>query len=324
MVVGCGSIGSRHLRNLVSLKIGPLLAYDPDPERASKASAETGATVLQSLERAPELEAAFICSPTSLHLEVARLALDRGAHLFIEKPLSHSLDGIRELLEESRARKRIVMVGFNLRFHPCLQTIKRLLDEGMVGRALAARIEFGQYLPDWHPWEDYRKGYSANRALGGGIILDAVHEFDYAGWLLGNIEAVSGMSGTVGSLEIDTEDIGAFILRHQGGAVSEIHLDYLQRTYGRTCKVIGSEGTISWDWNERVVKCFQGRTGRWELLPEPDGYDENETYLDETRQFFGAIAGKDMPAVDGESGARVLAVALAAKEAAATGRTVSL
>jgi predicted dehydrogenase len=324
LVVGCGSIGSRHLRNLAAMGIKRLLAYDADRQRCVKAAAAAGAIPLSSLEEAPPIEAAFICSPTSLHLEPARLALARGANLFIEKPISHSLDGVDKLLAKARTKERVVMVGFNLRFHPCLQRIKRLLDEGAIGAILGARIEFGQYLPDWHPWEDYRKGYSANRDLGGGIILDAVHEFDYARWLLGEIEAVSGMSGTVGSLGINTEDVAAFTLRHKGGTISEIHLDYLQRFYGRTCKVIGSEGTIYWDWNERVVRCYRVKTGKWKPFPEPDGYDVNDTYAKEIRVFFDSIRGKGVPPVDGETGARVLAVALAAKEAAATGRTVAL
>lgn len=324
VVVGSGSIGRRHLRNLARLGMGPRYVYDQDSERARQAAAEGDATPLASLKEVPEVLAAFICTPTSRHVEAARAFLERSAHLFIEKPISHNLDGVPELLEQARTRQRIVMVGFNLRFHPCLRKIKALLDEGAIGKRLGARIEFGQFLPDWHPWEDYRKGYSANRALGGGIILDAVHEFDYARWLLGEVHEVAGMMGTIGSLEIDTEDLAAFTLEHEGGAVSEIHLDYLQRVYARTCKVIGSEGTIYWDWHARAVRCFRSSTGTWEDFPEPKSYDVNETYLDEVRAFMAAVEGTAPPPVDGEAGARVLAVALAAKEAAVTGRKVAV
>lgn len=324
LVVGCGSIGSRHLRNLASLKMGPLLAYDPDPARSSKAAAFVGGTPIARIEQAPELAAAFICTPTSTHLASALVALERGAHLFIEKPIADSLEGVPELLSEARRRHRVVMVGFNLRFHPCLQRIKSLLEQGDIGRILGAKIEFGQYLPDWHPWDDYRKGYSANRSLGGGIVLDAVHEFDYARWLLGEIRAVTGMVGTVGTLEIDTEDLAAFTLQHDGGAISEIHLDYLQRVYSRHCKVIGSEGTVSWDWHARAVRCYRVKSGTWEEFPEPKGYDTNQTYLDEIQVFLAAAAGERSVPVDGAAGARVLEVALAAKKAATSGQTVKL
>lgn len=324
LVAGCGSIGTRHLRNLARLGIGPLLAYDLDRQRSTNAAGAVGANPLASLEEAPPLRAAFVCSPTSRHLQVARAVLERGAHLFIEKPISDSLEGVAELLVEARRQRRTVMVGFNLRHHPSLRKIKSLLDERAVGRILGARIQFGQFLPDWHPWEDYRQGYSANRALGGGIVLDAVHEFDYARWLLGDVRAIAGMSATSGLLEIDTEDLAAFTMRHETGAISEIHLDYLQRFYSRTCQIIGAEGTILWDWNDRSVRCYRSKSKSWEEFPEPEGYDENETYLDEIRAFFATIEGKAVPPVDGESGARVLAIALAAREAAATGRTVTV
>jgi predicted dehydrogenase len=312
------------LRNLASLGVGPLLAYDPDHERSVNAADAVGAKPIARLEDAPPLRAVFICSPTSRHLEVAQCALERGAHLFIEKPISDTLKGVDELLARARRQNRLVMVAFNLRFHPCLQRIKSLLDDGAVGRILAARIQFGQYLPDWHPWEDYRQGYSANRILGGGIILDAVHEFDYARWLLGEVRAIAGMCTRSGILQIDTEDLAAFTLRHEADVISEIHLDYIQRFYARTCQVIGTEGTIGWDWSDKAVRYYSARTEFWEEFPQPEGYDENETYLEETRTFFAAIAGAGALPVDGESGARVLAIALAAKEAAATGRTVTL
>lgn len=324
LVVGCGSIGSRHLRNLASLGLAPLLTYDVDTDRSARAAAAVGAMPIAALEDAPELEAAFICTPTSRHLAPARAALERGAHLFIEKPIADALEGVPELLDEAERRQRAVMVGFNLRFHPSLQRMKQLLADGSIGRVLGARIQFGQYLPDWHPWEDYREGYSANRALGGGIILDAVHEFDYAWWLLGEVRAVAGTAGITGTLEIDAEDIGAFVLRHEGGAVSEIHLDYLQRVYARSCKIIGAEGTLHWNWNRRAVRCYRALTETWEEFPEPRGYDVNETYLQEVRLFLTAVReGAEVP-IDGQAGRRVLEIALAAKEAAATGRTVTL
>jgi predicted dehydrogenase len=324
LVVGCGSIGSRHLRNLAGIGIGPLLTYDSDPERSRRAAASVGGTAIETIAQAPDLGAAFICTPTSRHLEPARAALERGAHLFIEKPIADSLEGVPALLEQAKATGRTIMVGFHLRFHPCLRRIKALLDEGIVGKTLGARIEFGQHLPDWHPWEDYRKGYSANKTLGGGIVLDAVHEFDYARWLLGEVRAVSGMTGTVGNLSIDTEDLAVFTLRHDGGAISELHLDYLQRVYARTCKVIGSDGTVYWDWHAKSVRCYRAEDKAWQEFPEPKGYDTNEAYLEEVRTFLAAVAGETPVPVDGAAGARILEVALAAKQAANTGRTVQL
>jgi predicted dehydrogenase len=324
LVAGCGSIGRRHLRNLARLGAGQLLACDPDASRADAAAEESGATAFSRLEDVPDPGAVFVCSPTRFHVPIARFGLERGAHLFIEKPISDTLDGVDDLVRTAVSQSRVVMVAFNLRYHPCLQRIRQLITDGEIGRVLGARIQFGQYLPDWHPWEDYRRGYSANKSLGGGIVLDAVHEFDYARWLLGEVRAVAGMMATSGSIDIDTEDLAAFTLRHDGNVISEIHLDYLQRTYSRTCHIIGTGGTISWDWNDHAVRCFRAATGAWEEFREPEGYDDNQTYIDEVIDFFEAVDGLRAPPVDGESGARVLAIALAAKEAATSGRTIQL
>lgn len=324
LVAGCGSIGQRHLKNLASLRVGPLFVYDPDARRAAAAAAAAGAQVVRRIEDAPALAAAFVCAPPSCHVAVSHALLERDAHLFVEKPIADAMDGVEPLLADAARRGRHVMVGFNLRFHPMLQRMKRLLEEGAIGRPLGARIEFGQYLPDWHPWEDYRHGYSARRELGGGIVLDAVHEIDYARWLLGEVMSISARLGRLGDLAIDVEDTAAMILTHASGALSEIHVDYLQRAYARTCKIIGTDGTLWWDWHARAVRLFQASTGAWETFAEPDGFAINQTYLDEIRLFLAVVDGRAETFTDGREGARVLAVALAAKDASTTGATVIL
>src|SRR5262249_5372924 len=147
-------------------------------------------------------DVAVVATPPSTHTAVALEAARRGCHLFVEKPLSDRWDGVDELIAEVRARSLVCLVGCNLRFHPGLVELRRLLDEGAIGRVLGARIEFGQYLPDWHPWEDYRETYSARRALGGGVILDAIHELDYAMWLLGPVSKVTALADHISTLEI--------------------------------------------------------------------------------------------------------------------------
>src|SRR5438034_6395276 len=122
--------------------------------------------------------------------------------------------------------------------------VLRLVDEGRIGRPLAARAQCGYYLPFWRPGTDYREGYGARQATGGGIILDSIHEFDYLAWLLGRPREVFAYAGRVSSLEIDTEDNADVLLRFDYGAVANIHLDYLQRTYRRACDFIGEDGVI--------------------------------------------------------------------------------
>ena len=161
------------------------------------------------------------------------------------------------MLELARSKNLVTLVGCNLRFHPGLVAVKRLLEQGVAGRIVAIRAEVGQYLPDWHPGEDYRQGYSARLDLGGGIILDAVHEIDYVRWLLGPVRSVACFAGKLSHLEVETEDTAALLFRFSNGTIGEVHLDYVQRAYSRTCHIIGDEGTIRWDYS----------TGRRSRLP---------------------------------------------------------
>jgi predicted dehydrogenase len=326
LVIGCGSIGRRHIGNLVRLAAGPVLAFDVREDRRREVRDRHGVEVYDRLEEAWERrpDVVLITAPTSLHVPLAREAARHGCHLFIEKPLADRREGVDELLREVRERGRVTLVGCNLRFHPGLRKVKTLLEDGMVGRVVAIRAEVGQYLPDWHPWEDYRQGYSARRRLGGGVILDAIHEIDYVRWLLGEVSTVACFSGQLSHLEIETEDTAALLLRGASGAVGEIHLDYVQRVYSRTCQVIGDEGTVRWDYSAGEVRCYTAQTREWQVFPNPPGWEPNDMYVDELRHFLACLSGDEQPALDAFAAARVLDVALAARTSADTGQVVRL
>ncbi len=326
LVIGCGSIGKRHIRNLKSLKAGDIIAHDVQAERCQEVKQEYGVKTYDDLEDAlaQKPDVALICTPTSLHIPPVLSAAQNGCHLFIEKPLSHSLDGIDELIEVVAQKGLVTLVGCNMRFHPGIVKIKELLGNESIGKVLCARVQAGQYLPDWHPWEDYRQGYSANMSLGGGIILDGVHEIDYITWLLGEVSQVVCFSGKLSSLEIDTEDTAEILLRLKSGAIAEVHMDYIQRVYGRSCQLIGEEGTILWDFNDRQVKVYSARTKEWQVFPEDPDYDINQMYMEEMKHFIQCLEGKAKPMQNINAGKRILQIALAAKESTKTGKVINL
>lgn len=325
LVVGAGSIGKRHLRNLSALGGHELLAVDPRPDRQEEVRA-LGATPVADLDQglAEKPDCLFITTPTALHMTTALRGARAGCHLFIEKPLSHSWDGVQELLEEMEARSLIGFVASNWRFHPSFQRMKSLLKADTIGPVLSARCQFGQYLPEWHPWEDYRQGYSARRMLGGGILRDC-HEFDYMMWFLGPISQVACMAGQRSTLEIDTEDTAAAILRFRSGAIGELHVDYTQRVYQRTFEFFGEEGTLSWSFRDKAVKLFSVRKEpTWTVWDEPPGYDLNLMYVEEVSQFLEAVKGNKPVDCDLRYGVAVLDVILAAERSSAESRFISL
>ena len=326
MVAGCGSIGKRHIENLRALGAREILACDGRADRRAEVKALADIQTFENLDQAWPLkpDAIVIAAPTALHLPIALEAAERGVHLFIEKPLASAWEGVERLAGLVGERQLVALVGCNMRFHPGLATVKRLLAEHAVGRIIAARVEAGQYLPDWHPWEDYRQSYSARRDLGGGVILDAIHEIDYIRWLLGEVTGVFCLAGKLSSLDIDTEDNAALLLRFENGAIGEVHLDYVQRVYSRTCQIIGEQGTIHWDYGAGQVRWYSAREKDWRCFANPAGWNANTMYLDEMRHFVDCLARRAAAAQDLLEAARVLRIALSAKASALEPRWIEL
>lgn len=326
LVIGCGSIGKRHIRNLLAVGARDVLCVDPSQRRRDEVADAFGLDARAELDDAWDWapDVAFITAPTSLHVSLALRAAEHGCHLFIEKPLSHSRDGVRRLEKLAREMNLVTLVGCNMRFHPGLRTLKRLVQEGRAGTIVAARVEVGQYLPDWRPTEDYRDSYSAKTELGGGIVLDAIHEIDYIRWLLGEVVEVACMADRLSHLEIETEDTAGILFRFASGAIGELHLDYVQRSYSRSCRIIGDEGTLEWDYEAGETRAYSADSSVWDVYPVDEGWKANSMYLNELSHYFECLSGNAESEQDVKEGARVLDLALAAKESAAAGRFVDV
>lgn len=327
LVVGLGSVGGRHVRNLRRLIPGVrVVAYREERQRPADDLIGSWLVEYTDLKQALAQQpvAAIVCNPTSLHLAVALPAARAGCHLFIEKPLSHSLEGLDELSRIIREQPLVAMVGFQFRFHPGLRTVKQLLDEGAVGRVVHALAHWGEYLPGWHPWEDYRRSYSARADLGGGAILTLCHPLDYLHWLLGTVRAVTATTGRISGLELDVEDTADVTLQFVSGAMGTVHLDYVQRPPSHWLQITGTTGTIRWDNADGTVHCYRADRGEWERIPAPAEFERNTMFLDEMRHFLDCTAGRAEPLVTLDDGIRALEVALAAKLSAAEGRVVEV
>ncbi len=314
--MGSGSIGRRHLGNLRKLGLARLAACDPHPERleyvASEFQTECFSTVESALEKfRPEI--VLICTPPVDHVQQALLALRAGAHVFVEKPLSDRMDGLSELRDEAAARRAVVQVGYNLRFHPPIQKLKQLVEEAAVGKILLARVEAGSYLPDWRPWQDYRKSYTARRELGGGILLDGSHEIDYVTWLFGAPQEVACMAAHVSDLEVNVEDCATILLGFSNGIRADVHMDFIQRSYSRTCTLIGPEGKLHWDFSGNAVE-----TVRPGGAVETMKFDcqVNDMYIAELTHFLECVENGVPPRFGLDSAILTLRVALAARKAA--------
>lgn len=302
-----------------------IVACDANVNRLEALQQDMGIAGFSHLDQVLDLvpEAVVICTPPVFHTDIAVASVMRGCHLFIEKPLAHTLDKLDGLEQEVTRRGLVTLVGCNFKFHPNFIKMKEILLDGTIGKILSARCQFGQYLPDWHPWEDYRQGYSARSDLGGGILLDS-HEFDYLSWFLGDIKRLVCFAGKISALEIDTEDTAEVLLEFASGTIAGMHLDYTQRAYQRNYEFFGEKGTLKWDFNEKKVSLFCSSNKEWQFFPEPADYDLNNMYIEEMKHFLQCLKGESTSITDFARGKRILKAILAAKESAKRNLVISL
>ena len=325
LVIGGGSIGRRHVCNLSALGERDIVVVEPNALRAQELVRELGVTTAPSLEEAwsrQTFQVTFVCSPSIYHLDQARISAEQGSDLFIEKPLAHTLEGVQKLLALTEKNNLITMVGSNWKFYPLFQKMKELIDQGAIGRVLSARCQCGQYLPDWHPWEDYRQGYSARRKLGGGILLDS-HEFDYLTWFLGDVKKLACFAGRISNLEIDVEDTAEIVLQFTSGAIGEIHLDYTQRFAQRSFEFFGESGTLSWTLEQKKVLLRRVGYDPVETILPPE-YDLNMMYREEAKHFLHSVETRQETLMPIGRGAEVIRLICSAKESAQTERVTKL
>jgi predicted dehydrogenase/RimJ/RimL family protein N-acetyltransferase len=316
-VLGQGSIGRRHAQ--LARELGHQAAvYDPDPN-AAPPEAHTAASAQACLEGAG---AAIVASPSSQHLADARMAIELGVPVLVEKPLALSAPHAAELVYLAEERGTLLSVAMNLREHPGVGAMAALLDEGAGGDILRASAWCGSWLPGWRPASDYRDSYSARAELGGGVLLDvAVHELDYFLKLVGPARSVSALAGRVSALETDVEDVALIAMELAHGGFAEVIVDYFDRSYTRGCRIVGSEGTLRWSWEERLVSHVDAAG---EVHQRAVDNDVAPTYRKQLERFLEAVgvgAEAPVPAIEAQ---QVLAVLDAARVSAREGRRIAL
>ena len=304
LVIGCGNIGERHISNLLALK-QEVLVHDVDQNRLEEVAYRYGVNPRHDFP----VDAMVICTPPEHHKHYLESAVELGCPVFVEKPLADDNEGLATLLGEAKAKKVAVCVGYQLRFHPGLRVVKKLLDADAIGTPLFAHAQFSQYLPNWHPEQNYKTSYTAKL----GIILDASHEIDYLRWLLGEGSLVACTGGKRSDLEIEGEDMAAMLLQFKSGVSATVHVDMVQQDrYIRWCLITGTKGTLKWDYAQNKV--FLNSIQRFDHRQVGKTFEPNDMYLDEMKHFLAVVEGKEKPLVSGEDGLKTLQVALAAKK----------
>ena len=287
LVIGGGSIGRRHLRNLISLSYRELAVFEPN-ELGRRELAKLGYKTFDCLNKALDWQpqVAVIASPTDKHTEQAIQAARLGIHLFIEKPISHTMSALKSLSEEVAKRQLVTMVGCNMRFHHGPRHVEEELAS--VGNVLSIRLHCGSFLPRWRPHQDYRLSYSAD-CESGGAILDCIHEIDIALWLLGPGVMIAAAHIPAKSISLETDGLVEMLIQHHCGSLSSINLNYIERDYRRNYVIIGDKGTIEWDFGRGEVLVFGQDGNVAKKIKEPADWELNNMYVDEMKHFLHCV-----------------------------------
>lgn len=313
VLIGLGSIGLRHLRNLLHLGYSQVSIVSRSGILPNEFSFLQVYSSLQDALSSSSFEAAIVCTPTSFHVASVKALLEaRVSNIYIEKPVSHSFDGIDELLALSVSYHNNIIVGYDLHFDPGIRKVKQLLAEDIIGKVVSVNAQVGQYLPDWRPKEDYKKGMSAKKETGGGVMLDLVHEFDYLLWLMGPAKTIACEYSKSGALEIETEDVSEVLLRFNNGVIGTIHLDYLQQKLVRNCMITGYNGTITWNLADSKVQWIN--KSKHEEVYDYKGFERNDRFVEIIKAFLENKNDSRLTSL--QQGLESLRLVLAAKHSA--------
>ena len=282
LIIGLGSIGKRHAKNLLKLRHNNLIFCTKNNNLPKELRYIKKFTNLSdALKERPNV--AFICNETNLHCKTAIKCVESNCHLFIEKPLGNKIKEIKNLQKKIEKKKVVNMVGYMMRFHPAIKEIKRLLQKKHLGRLFYAYGEWGEYLPNWHPKENYKKSYAAKKNSGGSSITLS-HDLDLFRWFFGPIKKVSKEIIKNTKLKIKAESASDFLIKFKSDLNAFIHVDYLQKKPSRYLKIVGEEGLVTFKYNENklTIAKFNEKT----KIVKFKKFERNHMFIDEIKYFL--------------------------------------
>ena len=292
VIIGLGSIGRRHMTNLAARFPGAAFTVLRHTPAADPLCDQLGARIVTDLDAALEgtPDLVIVASPSANHMDCLPRLIASGCNLMVEKPIVTNFADCDSLLAQLKVASKAVRVsGFNFRYLPSLQLIRKAIHCGDLGQVVRAAFVAGQWLPDWRPAQDYRLSYSADAARGGGVELDLVHEIDVARWFFGELNLEFSMGGRLSSLGLQSNDVSTMVFSASGGPIVQVALDYVSRKPLRHYEVVGDKAGLSWNIAGQVDRL--GPEGSSPVLNDPAGFNVARTYVDMIDSIAAAVTG---------------------------------
>jgi len=291
LVIGLGSIGERHVTVLQSLgikDIAVLRSRQLPPRTVNPDTFTTFTSWEQAIAWHPD--AAIVCTPSSQHPAEAARCMSLGWHVLCEKPLASSSADLTPIFEASLRHPQVQLrVAYMLTFHPFIAKVKEVAGSGRLGRLIAQHTYWGEYLPDWHPWEDYRQSYAALEGLGGGATRTLSHDLDLCLWLAGSpVTTWHRQENRASTLEIDTDSAADVSVKFANGTTAHCHLSFHDRVARRYYRFVFDKGVIEIEYLQGWMDILEpgGKTERLDL----DTWERNDMFKAQWHAFVAQIA----------------------------------
>jgi len=312
-VVGMGSIAKRHLTNLRALHPSAKIYAVSSSGHNTKLPNNTDAVINLDELVACAPDYVVVASPAPYHADVAQKLLASNIAVLIEKPLTDSARTCLSLLDfcNKQSRNRVA-VGYCLRFLPSAMVVKNYLDQGSLGAVYSVQAMVGQYLPKWRTDKNYKDSVSANRALGGGALLELSHELDYLSWMLGELSVQHSWLRVTDELGLEVEDVVDMVLLSEKNTHVSVHLDFIQKSTQRNCEFVGQHGRLQWDLLANSVRVYHAR-GVNTLYAEPD-YNKDGMYVAMLTAFERQLQGEESSLATVASATKVVQIIDEAKQ----------
>lgn len=303
LIVGLGSIGQRHLRNIKRLypktnffsyrrKFKTPFLDNFNNVKNFDLRSKYKLTYINSLNNLKRytLDAAFICTPSSFHVDETIKIIDQNINVFVEKPLGSSLKNIVKLKKILRTKKIISMIGFQLRFCPLINNLKNIINSNKFGKLNQVIIHHGENINNFHKYESYKNMYAAKRKLGGGVVLSQIHEIDYFLYLFDNFKIlkVNKFSNKISNLKIDVEDTLLSIIKikkKNSEILCSINLNYYEIPQKRTITLIYDNQKIEADFNKKKITYENEKKKRITNY----NYKRNDLFIREVKYFISHV-----------------------------------
>ena len=323
LIIGSGSVGKRHARNLAALGCR-ISCVDPRTERRAELAAETPVVGLHATAeaalRAGGLDGVVVASPTAYHPANTVAALEAKLPVLLEKPVAKSAAEAKIMLRAEQTTGAPVLLGYTWRWWPPLKRLRELLDGNAVGKLRHVQFHMSAHLADWHPWEPYQEFFMASAAQGGGALLDESHWLDLMVWLFGRPQQLIGRVEKISDLEIDADDNVDVLALFSNGLRVSLHLDLYGRPHEKFIRFVGEGGTLMWSADPNRLAIGRDSAQKWE--EETFDCERNDMFVAVAREFLEVIAGRAQPSCTLAQGVGVMELIEAIRTSSKNGRAV--